>query len=212
MNIKNQIIFQLRNNFGFGDKATSALNDFNLITGGKTPPPNNIALDEHKIQEWESQLDTLYQSWIRNNKYDKYISGRDTLEFLQKNAIPLLQKVATNESPIALDSIKYHPDVKIMKDAVESFNNATILINESIGKVVIKPLDKKIWPNASYIGQIQNTFITIGKRLNQISTWAIIILCLFIDLIVPLAIYILLRKKEDDPEENPNKPKGPVSF
>jgi hypothetical protein len=205
---KNEIIFQLKSNHGFGEKATNALNVFNDISGNYNPPPNDVDLDEKTIQDWEKKLNDLVTSWVETNSkkegiksFEKYMSGKNTLDSLQKNMVPELKKIATDDNPIALDSVMTHPHVKIIKDVVESINSSAININESAGKEIIKPLSKDIYPNADKLGRIQNTLSTIGKRLNQISTWAIIILCLFIDLIVPLAIYTLLRKKEDEPEE-----------
>jgi hypothetical protein len=40
----------------------------------------------------------------------------------------------------------------------------------------------------------KHTFETISERIADISTWWVISLCLFVDLIVPMAIYYLLRK------------------
>jgi hypothetical protein len=48
---------------------------------------------------------------------------------------------------------------------------------------------------------IKYTILSIKERIREIDTWAIIILCLFIDLLVPLAIYLLLRKKDEDDGE-----------
>jgi hypothetical protein len=60
------------------------------------------------------------------------------------------------------------------------------------------------------LGRIASTFKSVKDRISKVDTWAIIILCLFIDLVVPLAIYLLLRKKGDEPKEKPRT--SPTSF
>jgi hypothetical protein len=62
------------------------------------------------------------------------------------------------------------------------------------------------------LGRIANTFKSIKDRITKVDTWAIIILCLFVDLIVPLAIYLLLRKKGDEEEESTPEYSTPEKF
>jgi hypothetical protein len=63
------------------------------------------------------------------------------------------------------------------------------------------------------LGRIANTFKSVKDRISKVDTWAIIILCLFIDILVPLAIYMLLRKKRDEPENKSLQGKvKPTSF
>jgi hypothetical protein len=47
---------------------------------------------------------------------------------------------------------------------------------------------------------IKYTVLSIKERIDEIDTWAVIFFCLFIDLIVPLGIYLLLRKDGDEQE------------
>jgi hypothetical protein len=203
-----EIIFQIKSNHGFGEKAKNALLDFNEVTGTKIPPPNDVLLDEQQINDWKEKLDKEVEKWLLANMGDgvlkgiRYAAGLKTLDSLQKNAVPELEKIAIDDTPMNLDSIKFHPDVKTVKSVVEKINSSAINVNEGTGKETIKELPKDLYPNANRLGEIQNTILTIGKRINQISTWAIIILCLFIDLVVPLAIYLLLRKKEGEDSSN----------
>jgi hypothetical protein len=215
---RNIILNELTTNHGFGRKATENQNEFNKIIGINVPTPDDIELNDQQIQGRKQLLDSLMHNWYKSKagngitNIEKYMAGVSTLNILQTNMVPVLKKIATDDSPIILDSVKNHPHVKIIKDVVESINSSAINLNESAGKVIIKQLPKDVYPNADKLGDIQNTFITIGKRLNQISTWAIIILCLFIDLIVPLAIYILLRKKEDEEPLIPYSGNGIETF
>ena len=54
---------------------------------------------------------------------------------------------------------------------------------------------------------------SIKKRISETDTLGIILVCLFIDLLVPLAIYLLLKKDEEEEEDNSLKGKNrPGSF
>ena len=214
-----QVIFQIESNHGFGSKAQEALLDFNRLSGGRIPPPNDINLNDKQIADWKVQMDEAVSGWLLANagegvlKALEYVKGLEIFDSLQNYTLPILKNIAISEINVPLDSIKSNKSVIIIKDAVEKINSGVININEGKGSKILDILSKDIYPNASRIGEIQNTFITIGERINQISTWAIIILCLFIDLVVPLALYLLLRKKGD--EENDKSLKGklkPTTF
>jgi len=83
---------------------------------------------------------------------------------------------------------------------VKGVDEATSLINEGYGVKKYQELDSKKIPSTQFLGQIEHTLLTIKSRIDRISTWAMILICLFIDLLVPLGIYLLLRKKETDIE------------
>lgn len=200
-----QVIFQIKSNHGFGEKARSALQDFNSLAGEKIPPPNDVVLNEQQIADWENQMAEAVARWLLANagegvlKALEYSRGLAIFDSLQQYTNPVLKEIAIDDTQIAMDSIKTNPNVLIIKSTVERINSGVISINEGKGYLALESLPKELYPNASRLGEIQNTFQTIGRRLSQISTWAIILLCLFIDLIVPLAIYLLLRKRLDAP-------------
>ena len=94
---------------------------------------------------------------------------------------------------------------------VKGINEATSLINKGSDIKKYEIIDEEKTPYTKYLGQMENTIVTVGKRIDKISTWVIILVCLFIDLLAPLAIYLFLRKKEGDDEDSTFAP-GPDSF
>lgn len=214
-----QVIFQIESNHGFGEKARASLNDFNKVAGSKIPTPNDVVLTDQQINDWKVQMDDAVTRWLSSNagegvlKAKEYYEGFLIFDDLKNNTVPKLKNIAVDELNIPLDLIKTNQNVIIIKETVETINSGVIKINVGKGTKTLVSLPKDIYPNASRIGEIQNTFQTIGRKINQISTWAIIILCLFVDLVVPLAIYLLLRKKEDEPENKSLQGKiKPTSF
>jgi hypothetical protein len=205
---KNEIKTQIENDGGFGEVARKYLNKFNAIAGTQIDPPNNLNLSGEQKSNFLKRLDEETKKWQIRNAGDgladaaSLVEGKMELEELRKTVFPLLEKICLDDEIFVLDSIKYHPKVILIKKTVQRINSAVIKMNKGNKKEILKELDKKKYPRADKLGEIQNTFITIGERINQISTWAILILCLFIDLLVPLAIYLLLKKDEEEEEDN----------
>ena len=117
-----------------------------------------------------------------------------------------------DNSDIKLEEVKTHPQINILQKLVTGINDATSKINSGTKSNSYKFKELEESPSRT-LGRIANTFKSVKDRINKVDTWAIIILCLFVDLIVPLAIYLLLRKKEDEPEDNSLQGKiKPTSF
>jgi hypothetical protein len=205
---RDEIKTQIENDGGFGSVAASYLREFNKTAGTQIDPPNNLSLSEEQKNNLLGRLDEEINKWQIRNAGDgladaaALIEGKMELEKLREETSPLLEKIGSDDEEFKLDSIKNHPKVILIKETVQRINSAVIKMNKGNKKEILPELAKDQFPRADKLGEIQNTFITIGERINQISTWAILILCLFIDLAVPLAIYLLLRKNENEPNEN----------
>ena len=102
----------------------------------------------------------------------------------------LKDSIIPDNSDIQLDEVKIHPQIIILQKLVTGINEAISKINNATKKDTYKFKQLEESPSRT-LGRIANTFKSIKERINKVDTWAIIILCLFIDLIVPLAIYLL---------------------
>jgi hypothetical protein len=217
MDLRNDIVKQIRENGGQGVIALSQLKKFNQVAGSEITQFNTQILSESQISTLERQMDDaidqfkLKKSGLGITKIMYVLDGWEVLDSLRTYVVPQLEEIAADDSPILLDSIKTHPHVQLIDKTVQKLNSAVISYNKGSDTTLLKELHKDHHPRAKQLGRIQNTFITIGERVDQISTWAIILLCLFIDLIVPLALYLLLRKKEDS-LQNKVLLGGPTNF
>ncbi len=217
---KQEYINQIRGNNGQGVKALEALKMFNEIlleSGCATVSSfDTRVISDEQLKMWEERLNGAIDEFDKKNVGEgildavAVIDAKNSIDSLKSYAVPFLTDIAKDDSSIKLDSVKSHPQVKFIQEVFFKLKSSVIQFNKGSKKEVLTELDEKRDLHIDKLGEIQNTFITIGERINQISTWAIILLCLFIDLIVPLAIYLLLRKKGD---EAPEKPKTkPTSF
>lgn len=217
--LKSDILKQIRENDGQGSIALGQLDKFNNIAGSEITRFNSVVLDESQVITLENQLEDAYETYLLKNlgnglsQAKSVLTGWQTLDSLREEVVPQLEEVATSDESIELDSARMHPHVLLIKETVQKINSAVVSYNKGSGSTILPELPKEKYPRADKLGEIQNTFIVIGERIDQISTWAIIILCLFIDLLVPLALYLLLRKTGDNPDDKRIKgPKRPDIF
>ena len=145
------------------------------------------------------------------------VKGIKDLKDLRSNYTPQLDSIIIDNRPIDLESIQNHPQVLVIKKFVQDLNQACSFINKNtiyfkkisdhkitadeMGQITFPELRKEDFPRADKLGTIKHTITSIKERVHEIDTWAIILVCLFIDLLVPLAMYMFLRKREDEEEK-----------
>jgi hypothetical protein len=163
--------------------------------GGNLEEKNAIA-QKMKLNLYPA-YETMKQSSVKGKNAISIIEGINKLDTIQKMYGPILESIQLDKSNISLDSVKSHPQINKLISLVKHINEATSLINKGKGKDIFVTIDEKVMPSTQFLGQIENTLLTIKARINKISTWAILLVCLFIDLLVPLGMFLLLKKDEN---------------
>jgi hypothetical protein len=190
-------------------------NDVNLETSGgvgRTETDRNL-ISAKMASSLGSAYQTIRSKYISGDNALSVAKGIDKLDSLQKAFKPILDSIPLDKSDIPLDSVKSSPQINSLISLVKEINEATSLINKGSGKEKFATLDENKLPSTQFLGQIENTLLTIKERINKISTWSIIFICLFIDLLVPLAIYFLLKKDENEVDDKRLKgPNRPIRF
>jgi hypothetical protein len=218
--LKNYVVTEVRDLGGFYSNAQRNLDEFNKIM--KSHGSNGIQLssdnrDKAKLARfYEGHMNTEIQDLLTSlaNKGGQladaanFVEGIHLLDSIQKKYTPILKdSIIPDNSDIKLEDVKTNKQINSLQKLVTELNEATSKINKSSRKIAFQPLDESQTRN---LGRIAHTFKSIKNRIKLVDTWAIIILCLFIDLVVPLAIYLLLRKTGEEPEVSTSK--GPTSF
>jgi hypothetical protein len=227
--LKNSVIEEIRKN-GQGPRSRKYFADFNKICE-KHKIPVIILSDDAKMTdvEFANYYLGLFTGRMRQFLENKTEAGGDLGDAqnfvlatemyvaIQKKYTPILiDSIIPDNSEIKIENIKSNPQVITLQKLASELDEASSQINESLKN---KKGDKTL-PNFSLIGEtksqnigtIAHTVASIKDRITKVDTWAIIILCLFVDLIVPLAIYLLLRKKGDEEEESGPVYTGPEKF
>lgn len=223
--LKKKIVEEIRDFEGWGPESSGALQDFNKISKQYGFPiqkySNAGTMTRNELSRiYDSYLEGVIQKILEalmvNSKDGgvqnalSFIKGVAELDSLQKNYSVLLKdSIIPDNSDIRLEEVKAHPQIKILQWLVTGINEATSKINNATKPDTHKFQVLEESPSRT-LGRIANTFKSVKDRISKVDTWAIIILCLFIDLVVPLAIYLLLRKNGDEPKEKPRT--TPTSF
>jgi hypothetical protein len=217
-NIKNQIVTEIVNR-GFGPNARNLTTDFNEISSKYSAAPVKISTavgavtsNEAQALHQKEQIEPLFESVLGGLMLkgilkvaapELFSEGTTELSSLREEYTPKLENIMSdNVTEYNLDSIRKNSNVNDIVSLVGKLNTAIDKINKGNNKerAILNRLDEDVHPRADKLGMIKYTLKSIKERINEIDTWAIIFLCLFIDLVVPLAIYLLLRTNEADPK------------
>jgi hypothetical protein len=218
LDIKKQIITEIPRK-GYGPNARKLTETFNNISNKYSMAPisissavgfvtSNEALAELQKQDIEPLFDGILNSMMLKGILkvatpELFSEGAFELVTLRNEYTPKLEYIMSdNITEYPLDSIKKNKNVAEIVSFVGKLNTSIDKINKGNNKdkPILTRLDEDVHPRADKLGMIKFTLVSIKERIKEIDTWAIIILCLFIDLIVPLAIYLLLKKDENEEE------------
>jgi len=228
--LKNDVTIEINNN-GFGKVAQSKTDEFNNILIKYNIPliyfSSTLAkTTNNKVQQAEIKNDViaafdnrlqefLEKGVIKIGNPVLFNQGLSELNSLSQKYTKKLEAIsADNLAEYPLDSIRFNKNVQTIVDFVQELNTIVDKVNNGFekDKPILKRLDKEVHPRADKLGTIKHTITSIFERIKEIDTWAIILVCLFIDLLVPLAIYLLLRKSESDSDTPEQKLNRPTNF
>jgi hypothetical protein len=224
---KNSVLQEIMERGGFGTEATKRLNEFNAKAGTVISPDRDIKSTmperENRRDYFESEMNAAIDNYIVKaaTKTDKnaiqIYTASKKMDSLTKEYSPRLELIIKDNSRIdKIDSIRFFPEVITLSELVTNIDN--------IGKEVSTATTNKLTfpklrneeaqvplPKTQELGRLAHTLNSAWERIGKLDTWGIIILCLFIDFVVPLAIFFLIRS---DLSDAPNTPriKGPKTF
>jgi hypothetical protein len=218
--LKKVVVTEISKLGGSGRNTQKALDEFSKIMQKYGSHGINLTSDNSDKEELARLYEGLLSTQINHLLSSlanaggqladaaNFVQGIHLLDSMRLSFSPLLKdSIIPDNSDIKLEDVKTNKQINSLQKLVSGLNEATSKINKSSRKDIFRPLDEAQTRN---LGRIAHTFKSIKDRIKLVDTWAIIILCLFIDLVVPLAIYLLLRKTGDEPEVT--KSKGPTAF
>lgn len=224
--LRNLLIHEILNENGFGERAKDYLLKINKIFGSDFIKPsikvgstieerNNIA------NKFAGLINDRLKSYIEANADPGKGDIINRINEVKSMYEPKLSGIIEDNSKINIDSVKSNPQIKVLQQIATKMDNIRIDANKisSNSKQNIFGSNYGV-VKSQYLGTFEHTIRSVYDRLNKIDTWGIIILCLFIDIVVPLAVYFMIRKGDDDTENYGNPPTGfrfpgqkkPVNF
>jgi hypothetical protein len=202
-NIKGKLLDEIKGQDGFGPRAKKYLDDFNSLANSSQLPNRTIGSSQEERKIIAERYDDLLTKDIRNYVVKQIANGKvenanelligvEQLKSLNDEYSSQLEVIISDNQRVLLDSVKNHPQINTLQNLVTKLDNATIKINKSSGKEIFPKLKES---NTRNLGRIAHTLSSVAERINKIDTWGIILICLFIDLLVPLFIYLMIKKK-----------------
>lgn len=207
---KSTVLREIRERGGFGPEATRALMEFNTKSGSQISPDRQLMV----TTEEREKVANYYDGQMKNAIGLFIVSALSTSE---KNALqiynakvmadsirniftePLEFVIKDNSRVENIDSVRFRPDIKMFSELVTNLdivvkNANTAMNNEKFLTKLRDETDQVPLPKTQELGRLAHTLSSVWERLGKLDTWGIIILCLFIDFVVPLAVYFLIRK------------------
>ena len=191
---------------GFGVRATDYLRQINEIIGQPYIKPNirigNNQEDRDFIASQYSQLiDQRIKSFVIQNVGVGNVDIINRVNEINSVYAPELEKIIEDNSKVDIELIRENPQVKTLQQLVTKMDNICTDANK-IASQNNNDTPKDVCTNygevkSQNLGTFAHTLSSIKERINRIDTWVILILCFFIDFIVPFAIYFLIRVRDD---------------
>jgi len=226
--LKNSVVDEVRGLGGVGERTKGYLKKFNeIITNHNIPTVTLMGNASTKASDlanyYEGMMSGRMRTLLENSTSEgsdigdakNFIFGVAILDSLQRKYTPILKdSIIPDNSQIELEKIKDNTQIITLQKLATGIDEACFKINEASKKRSnSKKNDFALVGEikSQNLGRIAHTVSSVKERINKIDTWAIIFICLFIDLLVPLAIYLLLERKDVKDDET-TKILGPKTF
>jgi len=222
--LKSSIISEVIEQDGMGPNALSYLANFNRITNSNIDALNNIGNAEDRIKwlnRWTPKMDEAINTFVLTKYLQSDLSKLDIIR--SKNAMdslkykfsPAFQHIARDNSKIPINDsiIENHPQIDTLKMFVIGIDTISSKVNKALGKnkSVLQVFNsdeaekRNNYPKIQNLGQFDHTIESIGKRIKRTDTWGVLILVFFIDFIVPLAMFFMIRGGGSNNTNNRNQ-------
>lgn len=209
--LKATVIREIEKRDGFGPIATSTLLEFNQLCGSKISPDRDLGSTIEEKQEksntFKNAMDQAIEQYVVQNLTNgnkvgiAIIEANHKMDSLKIFYSDLLKEIIADNTELKInDSTKFHPQIITLINLVSGIDEIATAVNKQTGSLIIPNLNidhnTNSIPRSQYIGQFDHTLASVGERINRGDTWGVLLLVLFIDLIVPLAVYFMIRSGE----------------
>ncbi|HLO54369.1 MAG TPA: hypothetical protein VK169_08780 [Saprospiraceae bacterium] len=218
--LKEQIYSEIKNQGGTERIARGKIADFNAITrkyGIQEVKPSLISVKSHEEQAnlVDAELKSALQNFIVINNSEGVTDAKAKIELevqlkqLQSKYTPVLEYILIDTTKIDISNdkknIENNPkNIAQIAKIISEINSVTKSVNEIYRTKGEKEPFSTLEASITELGSIGHTLPSIkqhsvnGTKEQKVGTWKNILLVIFLDLIVPLAIYVLIRRKEEE--------------
>lgn len=209
---------------GAKDIARSKIAEFNSVTARYNIQPVNpslIGVTDFKVQAElvDDELETALNNFIQVNNAEGVSDAKSKIELatqlseLKSKYTSVLEFIQTDTTKINISddkrNIENNPkNIAQIAKIVSEINSVTKSVNEIYKKKNEKEPFTNLEATITQLGSVGHTLPSItnhiksGTKEQKVGAWKNILLCLLFDLIIPFAVYIFLRRKDDDDESD----------
>ena len=196
----------------------------NIIVGKSQFDREKIASDYNNLLNTEIQAFAYKKITGSDKSATLMFEAKSSIDSLQQKYTPILKKIIEDDSKFILEVqkksdrigfAKAKEQTQIMQSVATALDNETAKLNQAKTIILTKKkpnISKKervaagIIPTigtikSKNIGTFEHTIASVKERFWKIDTLMIIALCMLIDYLVPLVIYFLIKKNDDEEVE-----------
>ena len=174
--------------------------DLGSITIGKLDAISKEQTINQLMQKLETSIVTYIASQTPDAKNNLiYAEAQMKMDSLSEEYIPRLEQFMKDTAALkSLESARNSPEVVAMIEVATQFDQISRKVNTAKNKKIMpifydNDKNQVSIPLTQELGKFAHTINAIFKHINKIDTWGILILCFFIDFIVPIAIFFMLK-------------------
>lgn len=218
--LRDQIFSEIKNMGGAKSIARGKIADFNRITskyGIKEVKPSLIGVTDFSKQAQlvDKELESALENFIEVNNTEGVTDARAKIELaaqlkeLQSKYTPVLEFIQTDTTKINISNdkknIENNPkNIAEMAKIVSEINSVTKPVNEIYRNKQTKEPFARLEATITKLGSVGHTMPSItfhlkhGTKEQKVGTWKNIFICFLIDLIVPLVVFILIHRRNEE--------------
>jgi hypothetical protein len=174
--------------------------DLGSITNGKFEGNSKEQTINNLMQDLNAAIGKYILSQTPDAKNNLiYAEAQMKMDSLSEEYIPKLEQFMKDTAALkSLESARNSPEVVAMIEVATQFDQISRKVNTAKNNKIMpifydNDKNQVSIPLTQELGKFAHTINAIFKHINKIDTWGILILCFFIDFIVPIAIFFMLK-------------------
>jgi len=214
-NQQNNVLREIKSRNGTGGVFRSELTRFNRLANTNISGDRWIEKDSNKVNAQYNYYKDETDKAIKDFKIKslsateqnalKLVEAKDKMDYIDNTYSDTLEQIIKDNSTVDLNSIKANPQIKTLQEIVTKLDEITITVNSAKQPpqfFLLNEANESIFPKTQKLGTFQHTMGSIRERIGRTDTLGIIFVCLLIDFLAPLAVYFLIRKKDEDENQS----------
>lgn len=213
-NIRANLIREIHDRGGFGPHATDELNKFNILANSRISADRRLGRDsveiKNKVDFYTKQLNAAIDDYVvkslsgKEQGALKLVEAQHDMEDIIAMYDDKMEAILKDNARVKLDSVRTNPEIKTLEELVTKLDKVAIDVN-SVKQpppfILFNRDNEPVRPQIQFLGTIPHTMSSVGARIGKVDTLGVIMICLVIDFVAPLAVYFLIRRRTDEEEE-----------